>query len=442
MTTEPEIRRESPGPWRVMWRKLLHNRVACAGGVILIVLYVCSCFAGFLAPYDYADGDKNSSRAPPSLFGSYGLVSHELDSKEEPGTKVTIYERKWEWFAGGVHFHDSAGDFTLRPHAHPLVEKEFEDEYGDRTYVHAVADRTVSLPIRFFVERPEREVASLLGFFPVKGTRHLFGVDASTGAKGSHRVYLLGSDQQGRDILSRLLYGSQISLSIGVVAILITSILGMTIGGVSGYFGGWIDLVLMRVTEVVLSVPDLYLMIVIGGLLRDLKIDDKPMSSRATYFLIIGILTVIGWAVRARVVRGMVLSLKENDYVVAARALGVPSFRIITNHILPNTFSFAIVSATLAIPGYILGEVSLSFLGLGIQDPEASWGNMLREAQQPSYLVENPWIVVPGVFIFLTVLAYNFLGDGLRDAADPKAVVARAMKKQLKDAKSDDDAKK
>jgi peptide/nickel transport system permease protein len=172
------------------------------------------------------------------------------------------------------------------------------------------------------------------------------------------------------------------------------------------------------------------------------RINDKPLTSRQTYLFLVFVMSFVGWAGRARVVRGMVLSLRENDYVVAARALGVSSWQTITKHILPNTLSFAIVSATLAIPGYILGEVTLSFLGLGIQDPEASWGNMLRECQTPSYLIENPWSVLPGVFIFLTVLAYNFLGDGLRDAADPKAVIVRSMKKDLKDAKDKDDAKK
>jgi peptide/nickel transport system permease protein len=229
-------------------------------------------------------------------------------------------------------------------------------------------------------------------------------------------------------VLSRVLFGAQISLSVGVVAILITSTLGMIIGGLSGWFGGWIDLIAMRVTEVVLSVPDLYLLIVVGGLLRSVRIDDKPLSSRATYFLIILVIALVGWAGRARVIRGMTLSLREADYCVAARAIGVPSLRLVVRHILPNTFSFAIVSATLAIPRYILGEVALSFLGFGIQEPEASWGNMLKEAQEPAYLAANPWVVVPGVFIFLTVLAYNFLGDGLRDAADPKAVIVRRSK--------------
>ncbi len=437
------VRRESPGPWTVLWRKLLHNRVACVGGVILILLHLAACFAGFLSPYDPTQGDRNSSRCPPALLGSFGVETTKVPSKTDPGTTTEIPSRRFEWFTGGVSFHDPSGAFTLRPHVHPIVETEFQDEYGDTGYVFGTSDRKTSLPIEFFVRDADHEMFSLLGLpgTTITGPWRLFGLRAPPAAKGSPRVYLLGSDQQGRDVFSRLLFGAQISLSVGVFAILITSTLGMVIGGLSGYFGGWIDLAAMRVTEVLLSVPDLYLLIVVGGLLRTVRIDDKPLTSRQTYFMIIGVLALIGWAGRARVIRGMVLSLRETDYVVAAKAVGVPTFRLVVRHILPNTFSFAIVSATLAIPSYILGEVALSFLSLGIQEPEASWGNMLREAQEPSYLAENVWVVLPGVLIFLTVLAYNFLGDGLRDAADPKAVIARSMKKDLKAARDKDEAR-
>jgi peptide/nickel transport system permease protein len=430
VTDQPAARpAESPGPWKLLWRKFRKNRVAVTGGITLIVLYLSSCFAGFLAPYPFDEGNDAATKSPPALLGSYQLVAHEVPSRQDPSKTVSVYTRDWQWFTGGVHFHDSHGNFTFRPHVHPLVEKKYLDDRGEVNYATACVDETVSLPIEFFVEGDkEHELVSLLGLFPVTGKTHLFGVRAPQGLKGVARVHLLGSDQQGRDILSRLLYGSQISLSIGVLCIIVTMTIGMLVGGLSGYFAGWFDLVSMRIVEVMLSVPDLYLLIVLGGVLRDVRIEGKPLSSRQTYMMLVFVMSFVGWAARARVVRGMVLSLRENDYVVAARALGVPSWRIITRHILPNTLSFAIVSATLAIPSYILGEVALSFLGFGIQDPEASWGNMLREAQTPSYLVENPWTVLPGLFIFLTVLAYNFLGDGLRDAADPRAVIVRGFK--------------
>jgi peptide/nickel transport system permease protein len=433
--------KKSPGPWQIIWRKLLKNRVACTGGVILVVFYVFACFAGFISPYEPDESDGATAKSPPLLFGSYDLVEHEKTTKK--GKKVKTFEREWSWFTGGIHFHDSKGEFTFRPHVHPIVEKQFEDEKGDVEIRNGCVDRTVSVPIEFFVrtEKPH-EMFSVLGFFPIEGNWHLFGVKKPEGALGAVRVYLWGSDVNGRDIFTRLLYGAQISLSVGILCIMVTMTAGMIIGGLSGYLGGWVDAISMRVVEVVLSVPDLYLMIVLGGILREWRPGDKPLTSRQTYLVIVLIMAFIGWAGRARVIRGMVLSLKENDYVVAARALGVPTWRTITAHILPNTFSFAVVSATLAIPGYILGEVALSFLGFGIQEPEASWGNMLRDAQEATTLSQNPWLIVPGVFIFLTVLAYNFLGDGLRDAADPKAVIVRSMKKDLKAAKDAVDAKK
>jgi peptide/nickel transport system permease protein len=416
----------SPGPWRLLFRRLRHNRVATTGGAILGLLYLSSCLAGFLSPYHFDDRDRESPRAGPMLLGNFVHVPEVLESRVEPGAEVHVWGRQWRWFQGGVHFHDSAGRFTLRPHVHPLVEKTYEDEWGDTGYALAAADTSVSLPVEFFVRGdPRTEVVSLMGLFPVRGGLHLFGVRAPPGLQGSARVYLLGSDKEGRDALSRLLYGSQISLSVGILGILVSMSLGMLVGGLSGYFRGAFDAVTMRLVEVVLAVPALYLIIVAGGFLRQVQPGGRPLTSTQVYMMIVLVLAFVYWASISRVIRGMVLSLREADYVVAARAAGIPDWRIVTRHVLPNTLSYAIVTATLAVPYYILGEVSLSFLGLGIQDPEASWGNMLYDAQQPTYLREHPWVVVPGVLIFVTVLAYNFLGDGLRDAADPRAVVVR-----------------
>ena len=424
---QPSIPEKSPGPWKVLFRRLLHNRVAVAGGVILLVLYFSSCFAGFLSPYTYDAGDRDASRAAPMLFGGFEAVEKEIPSKIRPNKTATVYERQWTWFEGGVHFHDSDGDFTLRPHVHPLTEIEFRAEWGERSYLRA-EDRDVSLPIRFFVQSDEpHEVFSFLGLLPVESRWHLFGVEKPDDLEGRAHVFLLGSDAQGRDLFSRLLYGGQISLSVGLIGVLISMSLGMLLGGISGYFGGFVDFLFQRMVEVILAVPALYLIIVIGGQLRGMKSGDgSPLSSTQIYLFIVVILAFVYWASVSRVIRGMVLALKENEYVVAARACGVPTLQIIVKHILPNTFSFGIVTATLSIPYYILGEVALSFLGLGIQDPEASWGNLLRDAQETAYLVEQPWVVAPGVFIFLAVMGFNFLGDGLRDAADPKAVIHTA----------------
>jgi peptide/nickel transport system permease protein len=263
-------------------------------------------------------------------------------------------------------------------------------------------------PIRLLVRgKPHR----LLWILPTD--RHLFGVDPPG------RLFLLGSDQLGRDVFSRLLYGARISLSVGFFGILITYSLGLLLGGLAGFYGGAVDNLLMRLSEILMSVPSLYLILA----LRAAFPEDIP--SPLLYLLIVLVLSLVLWASLARVIRGMVLSLRENEYVTAARALGVSSLRIVTRHILPNTSSFVIVAATLSIPGYILGEVALSFLGAGIQEPSASWGNMLQQAQSLRVLRSFPWILAPGAFIFLTVLSFNFLGDGLRDALDPRRVEGR-----------------
>ncbi len=213
-----------------------------------------------------------------------------------------------------------------------------------------------------------------------------------------------------------MLYGSQISLSIGVVGILLSFTFGKMIGGISGYFSGATDTIIMRLCELIMSIPALYLII-------SLRATFPPsMSSAQIYAMIIIILSFIGWASMARVIRGMTLSLREQQFVLAARALGQSHLKIIVRHILPNTFSYVIVAATLSVPYYILGEVVLSFLGVGIQEPQASWGLMLNAAQNTEYMRNYPWLLAPGVAIFVTVLAFNFLGDGLRDAADTKSL--------------------
>lgn len=344
-------------PGQLFWRRLKRRRVAMAGGVTLIVLYFIAIFAGFFAPYHYDTIDKNGFFHPPT-------VPHWQD---------------WR-----------------------LVVSRYEQSSADGQY-HAVPGDVK--PIHFFVRGDKYE---LLGFIPT--TLHCFGT-----GDPDYPVYLIGADQFGRDELSRLLYGSQISLSIGIIGILLSYSFGMLLGGISGYFSGRTDTVIMRFCELIMSIPALYLII-------SLRATFPPgMSSGEVYLMIIVILSFIGWAGMARVIRGMALSFREQQFVLAARTLGQTHMKIIVRHILPNTFSYVIVAATLSVPYYILGEVVLSFLGVGIQEPSASWGNMLTAAQNIQYLRSYPWLLAPGAAIFITVLAFNFLGDGLRDAADAKS---------------------
>ena len=344
-------------PWQIFWRRLKRRKIALVGGAILIVLYLVALFAGFVAPYHYERMDRDRYFHPPI----------------------------WPNLSG-----------------FRLVVPHYEQLPGDFVYREVPSD---TQPVHFFVRGDKYQ---LLGCIPA--SIHLFGSD------DNHPVYLFGTDQFGRDIFSRLLYGSQISLSIGVVGIFLSFTFGLIIGGVSGYFAGKTDTVIMRFCELIMSIPALYLII-------SLRATFPPgMSSSQVYAMIIIILSCIGWAGMARVIRGMTLSLREQQFVLAARALGQSNFKIIVRHILPNTLSYVIVAATLSVPYYILGEVVLSFLGVGIQEPQASWGNMLTAAEDVEYLRNYPWLLAPSAAIFVTVLAFNFLGDGLRDAADTKSL--------------------
>jgi peptide/nickel transport system permease protein len=348
----------SLSPGQLAWRRLKKNRLAVIGGIVLIALYTIALFAPFFAPYGFEKQDPSAPYAPP----------------------MRVY-------------------FTPGPTAYGM-KKSF-DQYRKRIFVPDPQDPR---PIRFFVRG---EPYQLLWIIPTNV--HFFGTGTDA------RVYLLGTDVFGRDYLSRLLYGAQISLSVGLIGIAITFTLGLLVGGASGFYGGRIDDVIMRICEVIMSVPDFYLLLALAAALP------PTLPPAVVYVLIIAILSFVGWASMARVIRGMVLSVREREYVEAARSLGVSDFKIIVRHVLPSTFTYAIVAATLSIPGYILGEASLSFLGLGIRDPMPSWGNMLTAAQNLTVLEGYPWILAPGVLIFLTTLAFNFLGDGLRDALDPKS---------------------
>jgi peptide/nickel transport system permease protein len=344
-------------PWRLMWRRLRRQKIALVGAAILVVLYILALFAGFFAPYGYERQDHDRFFHQPMA----------------------------------LRFHDGR-----------LAVQAYELASGINKF-RAVKGETV--PLHFFVAG---EKYDLFGLIPTR--RHLFGTEDD-----NHPVYLLGTDQYGRDILSRLLYGSEVSLSIGLIGIALTFSFGVVIGAIAGYFGGPTDSVIMRFCELIMAIPGLYLIMALRSVFP------PAMKSSLVYILIIVILSFIRWAGTARVIRGMALSLRERQFVLAAKTLGMTNGRIVLRHILPSTFSYVIVAATLSVPYYILGEVVLSFLGVGIQEPDASWGIMLSAAQNPEYLTNYPWLLAPGVAIFITVLAFNFLGDGLRDAVDTKS---------------------
>jgi len=260
-------------------------------------------------------------------------------------------------------------------------------------------------PIKWFVRSWEYK---LFGFIP--SNLHLFGVDSPA------VLYLFGGDNYGRDIYTRILFGGRTSLSVGLIGILITFTIGLFLGGISGYYGGWADEILMRLTEILISIPTLYLLISLRAILP------PDLPSTTTYLMVVVILSFIGWPGMSRVSRGMVLSLKQKEFVEAAKAMGYPSLRIIWRHIIPNTATYIIVAASLSIPGYILGEAGLSFLGFGIREPQSSWGLMLAQAQDLVALRNYTWLLLPGLFLFIAILAFNLFGDALRDAFDPRSL--------------------
>lgn len=348
-----------------LFQLLLKDKFAKYALFILVFLYLAVFLAAFISPYSKEYSNRNKSYCPPS--------------------KIYIINEK-----GKLSF----------PYTYNYI-RYFDKENFETKYVE---DKSHKYKVKYFAKS---EKYKLLGFIPLN--RHFYNVEEGG------ELYLLGTDINGRDNFSRLLYGGQISLTIGFLALLVSFPLGMLYGGISGYFGGKTDFIMMRIAEAIMSIPSFYLLIILASILP------ANMTSTQRFTLIILILALIGWAGFSRVVRGMVLSIKKREFIIASEAIGASSIRTIVYHILPQTLSYVIVAMTLSVPSYILSESGLSFLGLGIQQPDASWGNMLKEAQEFINIITRPWLLTPGFLIFIAVLAFNVIGDTIRDILDPNS---------------------
>ncbi len=350
--------------WQLMGRKFKKHGLARFSLYLLGVMYLMAIFCEFVAPYGLQSYNKRYTYCPPQ----------------------------------GIHFFDEEG-VHLRPFVYKITSKR-DPETLKR---HYTADQTTTYPISLFAHG---EPYRFWGLFETD--IHLFGTNDPQGV-----IFLLGTDKMGRDIFSRIIYGARISLSIGLIGVFLSLIFGIVIGGISGYFGGLLDTAIQRLIELIRSFPTIPLWMALSAALP------PHLPPVQVYFGITVILSLIGWTGLARVVRGKFMSLREEDYVMAAKIAGCTDARIIRTHLVPGFLSYIIVNLTLSIPNMILAETSLSFLGLGLRSPVTSWGVLLKEAQNVQSISLYPWLLLPVLFVVLTVLAFNFLGDGLRDAADP-----------------------
>jgi peptide/nickel transport system permease protein len=366
----PGVKDESfyrAGQWQLVWWKFRRHKLAQIAMVVLALFYIIVIFAEFISPY-----------APQKRFKDYSTL---------PPSKV--------------HFIDAQGHFrspfvyALKRGRDPVTLRPIYEE-----------DTSLLYPISLFVPGDEYK---LWGIIP--GKTHLFGL--KTEPDTFVPLFLLGSDTLGHDMLSRIFFGARISLTVGLLGVFLSFFIGLLLGGIAGFFGGLADEIIMRLVDVLLALPTIPLWMSLAAALPQ----DWPQLK--TYFYVTIILSIFGWTILARVVRGKLLSLREEDYVMAARLDGESETQIITRYMLPGFTSYIIVSLTLSIPNMILGETSLSFLGVGLRPPTISWGVMLQEAQNLQTVSQTPWLLWPVAFVIVAVLMFNFLGDGLRDAADP-----------------------
>ncbi len=353
--------------WRLMWWRFKRHRLAVVSAIILIGFYMVAAFAEFLATADPAYHTEKFHYLRP-----------------QP-----------------IRFFDEG---RFRPHVNGL--KGFRDPDTFKKDYEVLPDEKI--PVHFFVEGFEYR---LLGLFPAN--RHLLGIAPDVPLEVRPSIYLLGSDDIGRDAWSRLMIATRISLSIGLIGVAMSFFLGIVLGGISGYYGGVWDLSIQRLIEILRSIPAIPLWMALAAAVP------RDWSALRVYFAITVIVSVIGWTELARVVRGRFLSLREDDFVTAARLIGVPEMRIIFRHMLTSFTSHIIAAISLAIPGMIIAETALSFLGLGLRAPAVSWGVMLQQAQNAQTVALYPWLMFVAVPVIIAILAFNFMGDGLRDAADP-----------------------
>lgn len=360
-----KVRRESQ--LALMWRRFRQHQLAVVSLWLVIIFYLIAALAEFLAPTDPSAYSARFTYAPPQ----------------------------------GLHLflQNEDGGWSFQPHVNGY-KSEVDPQAMRRTFV---VDPEVVIPVRLFAPS---EPYLLAGFIPM--SVKLMGVEGPRDP-----FYILGADRLGRDLLSRLIHGTRISLSIGLAGVTLSLFFGIIIGGFAGFYGGWFDSAVMRVVEFIRSMPTIPLWLGLAAALP------KDWTALQTYFAITIILSLIGWTELARVVRGRFLSLRTEDFVTAAQLDGASDWRIITRHMVPSFTSHIIAAATLAIPGMILAETALSFLGLGLQAPIVSWGTLLQEAQNIRTLATAPWLLAPGICVVVIILALNFFGDGLRDAADP-----------------------
>lgn len=351
--------------WQLIWWRFRKHRLAFIGAVVLLLLIFIGVFAEFVAPV------STTTRSTTYILGA----------------------------PMQIHLVDTSGRWHL-----PFVYGVTTTRNPNTFRMEMQADTSVRYPVRLFVRGEPYRLWGL-----IDADLHLFGID------GGGTLHLFGTDDLGRDVFSRTVHATRISLSIGLLGTLLAFVLGVLIGGVSGYFGGWVDFGIQRFMEVLMSIPTLPFWLAVVAILP------AEWTAIQTYFAITILLGLIGWTWTARRVRSLMLALREADYIVAARLSGNSHPRLILRHLLPSITSYLIVDLSIAFPGMILGETALSFLGLGLRPPVVSWGVLIQAAQNIRAIQQSPWLFIPVSFVILAVLAFNFLGDGLRDAADPYA---------------------